>query len=315
MLGVLTTVLPVFLVVGAGYAAVRVGGFAASAVDGLMTFTVRFAVPVLLFGAMYGLELSRAFDAELLASFYVGAIFCFVAGIALSRTVWRRRPGESVAVGFCALFSNTVLLGLPILRRAYDAEVLEAAFAIVALNAPVGYLLGITAMEAARRDGAGFFPTVRRAAQAMFSNALTIGIAAGLALNLGDVALPGYVMGAVELMSDAALPAALFGLGGAMTRYALRAEAGEAMMVTVLTLLVHPAVAWVLAEHVFALSDAMVRASVVLAAMPAGMNGYVFAAMYHRAEGTAAGAVLLATALSVATVAGWLWLLGGAELG
>jgi predicted permease len=46
--------------------------------------------------------------------------------------------------------------------------------------------------------------------------------------------------------------------------------------------------------------------------MPAGMNGYMFATMYNRAQGAAASTVLLGTGLSVLTVSFWLWMLGGA---
>jgi len=55
-------------------------------------------------------------------------------------------------------------------------------------------------------------------------------------------------------------------------------------------------------------------AAVVMAAMPPGVNGYVFAAMYGRAVGTAASAVLLGTVLSLLTITVWLALLGGAGM-
>ena len=311
MLEILTIVLPVFLLVGAGWTAARVGGFPASAVEGLMSFAVRFAVPVLLFGAMARLDLAQAFDRELLGAFYAGSLSSFVVGIALARKVWGRRPGEAVALGFCAMFSNTLLLGVPILSRAEGgAEALPAAFAIIALHAPIGYLVGIVTMEIARRDGSGPAQTIRRAATAIFSNGLTLGIGAGLALNLSGVAAPEFFMAAVDMLGAAALPAALFGLGGALTGYRLKAGLGEAAAMAGLSIMLHPAIAFLLGAFVFELPEAHLRAAVVLAAMPTGMNGYVFAAMYNRAQGAAASTVLLGTAASVVTASFWLWLLG-----
>ncbi|WP_333832194.1 AEC family transporter [Rubrimonas sp.] len=311
MLGILTTVLPVFLLVGAGWLAARFGGFPASAVAGLMSFAVRFAVPVLLFGAMARLDLAQAFDRDLLASFYAGSLSAFVLGIALARTAFGRRPGEAVALGFCAMFSNTLLLGVPILSRAEGgADALPAAFAIIALHAPVGYLVGIVTMELSRRDGAGALQTAQRAGKAIFSNALTLGIASGLALNLSGIAPPEFFMAAVDMLGAAALPAALFGLGGALTGYRLKEGLAEAATMAGLSILLHPAIAWLLGAVVFDLPEAHLRAAVVLAAMPTGMNGYVFAAMYNRAQGAAASTVLLGTAASVLSATFWLWLLG-----
>ena len=83
MLSILFVVAPVFLTIGAGYAAVRTRAFPATAVDGLMAFAVRFAAPALLFAAIYRLDLGAVFDWRLLTSFYTGALFCFVAAIAL----------------------------------------------------------------------------------------------------------------------------------------------------------------------------------------------------------------------------------------
>ena len=315
LLALLVIVLPVFLLVGVGYGAVRTGVFPDKAVDGLVRFATHVAVPVLLFRALYTLDLGAALRLDHLLSFYGAATACFGLAILAARLGWGRRPGEAVALAFSALFSNSVLLGIPIVSRAYGESVLEPAYAIITFHAPYCYLLGILTMEFARRDGAGAGAALRRSAAAMFRNALTVGIVLGAALNLGGVGLPAPLMAAVEMLADAALPVALFGLGGVLTRYALRAEMGEALMISALSLVVHPGLAWLLTAQVLDMPDPFVRAAVVIAAMPAGVNGYVFAAMYGRAQGTAASAILLATALSVLSVTVWLWVLGGAAIG
>lgn len=124
MLDILLTVLPVFILIGVGYGAVRSGYLKDDFADALNTFAVRIAVPVLLFRAMAGLDLGQAFSPPLLVSFYTGAFVCFAGGIIVARTIFKRRPGEAVAVGFAGTFSNSVLLGLPIVERAYGGETL-----------------------------------------------------------------------------------------------------------------------------------------------------------------------------------------------
>jgi predicted permease len=141
-----------------------------------------------------------------------------------------------------------------------------------------------------------------------------LGLGLGLATNIAGLTLPGIVYDAISMFARAALPVALFGLGGVLTRYALKAEIGEALMISILSLVVRPAIVWLLAAEVFGLPEAFVRAAVVMAVMPPGVNGYVFAAMYGRAVGTAASAVILGTVLSLATITVWLALLGGAGI-
>lgn len=310
MLAILQVVAPVFAVVAAGYAARRLALISDAAIDGTMAFAVRFAVPALLFTAVARLDLGAAFDRGLLISFYAGAVLCFALTILLARTVWRRRPGEAVAIGFCALFSNSLMLGLPIMESAYGPASLPPQLAIVSLHAPTCYLIGIVTMEFSRRDGAGLAATLRRATAAMFSNAITLGLAAGFAANLTRAPLPDWFMAAADLLAQAALPAALFGLGGALTRYGLRGDMGVAVTVAAISLALHPLIALGLAAGVFGLDPGGLRAAVVTAAMPTGLNGYLFAAMYARAQGAAAGIVLLSTMGAVVSVTGWLWVLG-----
>jgi hypothetical protein len=276
-----------------------------------MAFALRIGVPCLLFRAIASVDLGAVFDPRLLVSFYAGAVTTFALGILGARRLFKRRPGEAVAIGFCALFSNTVLLGLPIMERAYGAEALAPNYAIISIHAPFCYLLGISVMEISRADGRGAFETARAVARAMFSNALMIGLMLGFAVNLGHIPIPAAVQSAVDMIAAAALPAALFGLGGILTRYGLRDSVPEAAMVSGLSLLVHPAIAYGLAHFVFGLPEAFVRSAVIAAAMAPGVNVYVFATQYNRGRAQAASAVLLGTALSVLTVSLWLVVLGG----
>lgn len=302
----LSIVAPVFLVVGAGYAAVRLRYFGEGLVDGLVKYAVSIAVPCLLFLAMTRIDLAAAVDWRALVAFFAAGTVCFLGGMWMSRRIWRRRPGESVAVGFCTFFPNVVMLGIPIAERAFGAEAMGAVFGIIAFHSIYNYFVGFIAMELVRKDRAGLVVALSRAFVTTFRNPLMIGLVSGMAVNLADISLDGVVLSALEMVAASAIPVALFSLGGVLTRYSLKAEAGEALMVSVFSLVVHPALAWVLAGPVLGLETQFVKAAVILAAMPAGINGYIFATLYGRAVGTAASSALLATALSVLTVTGWL---------
>ena len=306
MQALLDVILPVFLVIGFGYFAVWKGLFSDDATDGLVRFTQNFAIPCLLFRAISDLDLSASFNAPLLISFYAGAITCFCLGLAGARLFFGRGWSDAVAIGFSCLFSNTVLLGLPIMERAYGADALAGNYAIIAVHAPICYLIGVTAMEVARAGGGGPLRTLPRIFKAMFQNALVIGIALGVAVNLSGVTLPPVLLDAVDLMVRAALPAALFALGGVLVRYKPEGDMKTILMVCGISLVVHPAIAFGIGSAVGLGQEAM-RSVVVTAAMAPGVNTYIFANMYGAARRVAASSVLIATALSIVSV--WLWLL------
>ncbi|MDH3666266.1 MAG: AEC family transporter [Paracoccaceae bacterium] len=307
----LVIVLPVFLVVGTGYALVRIKFFPDAGVDALVRFATALAVPCLLFKAMYELDLGTAMRADHLIAFYGASLACFTTAALISRKLFTRRPGEAVSAGFSAMFGNAVLLGIPIMQRAFGAAELSAMFALLAFHVPVFYTVGILAMELLRRDGRGAAGALLRTVRAVAANPLMLGLAFGLAANIAGLGIPGVLYDAISMLARAALPVALFALGGVLTRYALKAELGEATMISLVSLMLCPALAWLLSGPVFGLPEPFLRAAVLMAAMPPGVNGYVFAAMYNRAVGTAASAVILGTILSLATISLWLALLGG----
>lgn len=310
ILTLLDIIAPVFLLIGAGYLVVRFGWLTEDAVDGLMSFALKFAAPSLLFLNVMRLDLSASFDWRLLASFFTGATVSFFLGVLIARKVFQRSPGEAVAIGFAALFSNALLLGFPITERAYGVENLVGNVAIISIHAPFCYLLGITVMELSRSDGSSGVMILRRVLASMFRNPLMIGIGLGFIVNLTAMTLPAPVVSATEMLARVTLPAALFALGGVLTRYSLKASMGESAVIVFLSLFVHPTIVYGMGVFVFDLPQGFLRSAVLTAAMAPGLNAFIFASMYNRAKGAAASVILLATMASVFTVSFWLWVLG-----
>ncbi|WP_050602740.1 AEC family transporter [Ruegeria sp. 6PALISEP08] len=298
-------ILPVFLVIGAGYTATRTGYFIQEHVDGLMKFTQGFAIPCLLFLAIAHLDLSASFDPRLLASFYSAAALCFTAGLFGARIIFDRDWEDCVAIGFCCLFSNSVLLGLPITERAYGPENLTGNYAIIAFHSPFCYGVGITVMEVVRNRGNGGVHMARSVLSAMFKNALILGIALGFLVNLTGLVIPAVVDEALGLVTRAALPGALFALGGVLVKYKPEGDLRTIGFVCCISLMVHPSLVWIFGTST-GLPQDLFRSGVLNAAMAPGFNAYIFANMYGRAKRVAASSVLIGTATSILTV--WLWL-------
>ena len=305
MQALLDVILPVFLIIGFGYIAVWRGWFSQNGVDGLMKFTQNFAIPCLLFVAIARLDLGQTFEWRMLLSFYAGALSGFLLGLFGARFIFGRGWEDAVAVGFCCLFSNSVLLGLPLTERAYGADALEANYAIIALHSPFCYGIGITVMEIVRAKGQAGAGLPLRVLKPMFSNALILGIALGFVVNLTGLSLPQTVNDGLDLMVRAALPAALFGLGGVLVSYRPEGDLRLVFYICAVALVMHPLITITLGAG-FGLSVEATRSAVLTAAMAPGINTYIFANMYGRAMRVAATTVLVSTGLSILTV--WIWL-------
>ena len=77
MSALLDVIIPVFLIIGCGYCSVWTKLFSEDTIDGLMSFTQNFAIPVLLFDAIAKVDLVNVFDLNLFLSFYFQILnFC-----------------------------------------------------------------------------------------------------------------------------------------------------------------------------------------------------------------------------------------------
>ena len=305
MSALLDVIIPVFLIIGFGYCTVWSKLFSTDTIDGLMKFTQNFAIPVLLFDAIAKVDLVNVFDFSLFFSFYVGATVGFLIGFLGSHYIFHRSLEDSVVIGFCCLFSNTVMLGLPITERAYGEEALKHNYAIVSVHAPFCYFLGITVMELVRSTEKSISKKTLVIFKAMFSNALVVGIVLGFLINILGIDLPKSLQSSINMITAVALPAALFGMGGVLYQYRPQGDIGPIAMVCLVSLLVHPVIVWVTGLS-SGLTDMQMRSAVITAAMAPGINTYVFANIYGRAKRVASTGVLLSTAFSIGTV--WVWL-------
>ena len=305
MSALLDVIIPVFLIIGCGYCTVWTKLFSLDTIDGLMRFTQNFAIPILLFDAIAKVDLVTVFDLNLFFSFYLGATIGFLLGFFGSYYLFSRPLEDSVVIGFCCLFSNTVMLGLPITERAYGEDALRHNFAIVSIHAPFCYFLGITVMELVRSSGESIRKNIIAILKAMFSNALVVGITLGFLVNISEIQLANSIQSSIDMITAVALPAALFGMGGVIYQYRPQGDIGPIIMVCAVSLIIHPTVVWFSGLN-FDLSKTQLRSAVITAAMAPGINTYVFASMYGSAKRVASTGVLVSTALSIGSI--WVWL-------
>lgn len=311
MSALLDVILPVFLIIGFGYAAAKRGLIGESAVDGVMRYAQNFAAPCLLFRSIAGLDLGAAYDPALMLSFYIAAFVSFGVGMTGALFIFKRPLTDAVAIGFACLFSNSLLLGLPITERAFGAAALTGNYAIISIHAPLFYGFGIAMMEWAKARGQGVSPGALglKIGRAIGSQPLVIGIALGFAVNLSGYGLYAPVYAAVDMIAGTAIPTALFGLGGVLVRYRTEGDRATIAMICGCALVLHPALTWALGHYVLDLDRDGMRSAVVTAAMAPGVNAYMFAHLYGVAKRVNASAVLVATGLSVFTIWGWLQVL------
>ena len=152
---VLDVILPVFGVILIGYLAARFGVFGRDATEGLSVFIFNFAIPALLFRSLALAELPQSIPWGYLISYYAGVFTVFAVGILLG---WKVFAQPTAALGIFALgggFSNTVLLGIPLILTAFGEQASVPLFMIITFHSFLLMPTVTTILESGKgREGA-----------------------------------------------------------------------------------------------------------------------------------------------------------------
>lgn len=310
MVAIVELIAPVFLLIALGYAATFTPVFDTQAGKALSAFVFYFAIPVMLFRSVAQTDPPEANAGLLLAVFYGSTIAVFALGALLSRALFRVSFGEATMLGFGSCYGNIVLIGVPVVLTVLGPEAGFPLFLIISFNSLVMFT-SITVLMESSRGGRGELRRLPwKIATGVLGNPIILGLVAGVAVNRLGLVLPPVVDAFAELLGRAAIPCALFATGAALSAFSIRGALPRATLLLAIKGLVHPLLVWWLCAHVLDLNPSWTAVAVVLAAMPVGVNPYLFAARYGVGEAETATAVALSTPLAVLTVTIALWAVG-----
>jgi malonate transporter len=295
---VLGAVLPVFGLVACGYLAGRFGLVTQASSHALNQFVYAFALPAMLFIAVYRGSLDEILSGAFLLAVVGATLGTALVGFLLSH--WHGAgPAESTMRALNASFANTGYLGIPLVTVAYgERAALPAALATVATNI-VSFALAIVCLELfvnPRRGG------VRRALGGVVRSPLIWPIALAVALVAFEVKIPLAVERFSTLLAAAAGPCALFAIGLFVSQLSIREGAAASWQSTLLKLVLHPLLMALLAFYALDVDPFWAKIAVICAALPLGATAFVLAQRYRLLEAETSTGAVISTAASVITV-------------
>ncbi|QDF96740.1 hypothetical protein CJ010_09465 [Azoarcus sp. DD4] len=290
---------PLFLLVFVGYALIRLAGWPRSIGDALSRFVFAAALPAMLFRLMSDFSRLPPVDARLLIAFFGSCLVVFVIGRIVA---WRLFGLDGVAQSVFALggvFSNNVMIGLPIARLALGEAAVPSVALVLVFNALILWTLVTTSVEWARhgRFSAGGFA---KTARGVITNPLIAAILSGTAFGFVGLALPDFIDTTLGMVAETAAPLALMALGMGLAHYRVRDGIGMAAAISAIKLLVQPLIVWGIARAL-GLPPLETQVVVLLASTAVGVNVYLMARQFNVVEGAVAGSLVLSTLLSALT--------------
>ncbi|PTV94338.1 hypothetical protein C8J27_10873 [Rhodobacter aestuarii] len=303
MLTVLALLLPVYLLVAAGYVVVRTNWVAGAEMGSLGRLVLRVFIPAMLFYALSSAPLHETIRPGFLAAYALASVIMWGGTLALSKALGNGRT-EAGLEAMGASVSNSAYFGLPVVTMVFGHELALRVFALnllvenlVVLPLAIGYL-----------DTAGGRISAKSLLRTTARNPLLIASVAGLAFGATGLPLPEPLIRTFEMLGPVAAPVALLVIGAAVADLKASAIAGGALRLIPIKLIVFPTVTAALMFG-FGVEPTMAKAGILTAAVPMMSSFALFGLNYGRPQ-LAASAVIFTTAVSFITLTALITLMG-----
>lgn len=307
-MAIMSIIFPIIFMVALGYLLTWKGFFTKEHIAGISKFTFFVCIPAFLFTNMLAAPLAQSIDLYSLVAFYLPVFVIFTLGYQLnhyfSPSDQQTRDASAVFALGCS-YSNTVLVGLPIITASLGEAMIGPVLMIITFHSAC--LFALTFVLAARAEQQGF--SWRRFTRSMVLNPVVLSIGLGIIANGLSIDLGKQLDDGLALLAKPALACALFVLGANLSFYRVGESWRLALMASCIKILLLPAFVYVMAAVVFQLSAQNTAMLVLLSASPLGINAYFIATEIKQHESTLGSTVVLSTLLSVLSFSLWItWL-------
>ncbi len=308
---ILNIVLPVFLVIGLGYALRRLGLINADFLFQTNRLVFYVALPLLLFYKIGTADFFASFNGTLVV------ISCLVIaiGFALSYGYAKLRgyaPATRGAFSQGAFRGNLAYMGLAIVFNAYGEDGLTRAGILMGFMVPVLNFFAIFALllphsSDGDNKGASFWM------KQLALNPLIIACLAGIAWSFLELSMPVVLERSLRVASGMTLPLALLAIGGSFSLEKLRGDLVMAFLATFFKIGWMPLIACALLIMT-GVQGVDLAVGILMAGAPAATANYIMA---HQLKGDAelsGSIVMMSTLLSAVTYSVALYLMRSAGL-
>ncbi len=315
MLQILLITFPFFALVLCGYVAARRSMLPLSAIPGLNSFVLFFALPCMLYRFGASTPITQLLDVSVFLVYLLCALI--LVGFVVATSMNRRIGWNDASFGaLVAAFPNTGFMGVPLLLALLGPRAVGPAIVsiVVDLVITTSLCIGLSRLDGADQHGAS--KAARNALLGVATNPLPWAILLGTVASALQLELPEPMTKTLGLLADAASPVALFTIGAVLARSEmLPLRSGQIpspmrdyVPVALIKLVLHPILVLLVGGAAMGLGVPLdpfaLTVIVLVAALPSASNVSLLAERFGADNGRIARIILWSTAAAFLTFSG-----------
>ncbi|WP_334322288.1 AEC family transporter [Gilliamella apicola] len=291
--------LPLFILILLGFLAVKLGRWQKTVTDSLTKFTFYIAFPIMLFQIMSHFSEQSEIDIKLLLVFFGGSFIVFAIGCLIASKIFKLNGSQSTLFAMGGIYTNTVFVGIPIIKMLLGDQAIPIVAIIVIFNALILWTLATVSIEfvqMGKLSGRSFIKALKNVSK----NPIIIGIFTGIAVNYIGLPIPNFINQSTKMVSDMTAPLSLIVLGMGLAEYKIRNQFLITGSICILKLAILPIVTYIVGK-LLGLPTLELQVVVLLSSVSIAINCYMMARQFEVLQGPIASSLLISTALSSVT--------------
>jgi malonate transporter and related proteins len=309
---VVSALFPVVVLIAIGFLAGKRRWIGETAVRDLSSLVFMVLLPALLFRTMASAH-SALPDAKPLLTYFGVALVVYFGVL-----FWRGFSRRSAVLALASMFSNTVMIGVPLVGLAYGQQGLVTLFTLISLHALVLLTVATLVLEfavahehklAGRPAERHVAATVLMAVRNAVIHPVPLPIIAGLLFAQTGWVIPEVLDKPLQLLGQAFGPVALLMVGVTLAFNPVGQHLKAALGISLAKNVVHPAL-MAAAGWAQGLEAVPLAVMVIAASLPIGANVFLFSQRYQVAQDTVTASLAVSTGLALVTVSVVMLLLG-----
>jgi predicted permease len=305
-----TLALPFFGIIFLGFAVGKLIRIPEAGMAGLNVFIIYVALPALFFSLISQTPIDQLANWRFILGTSLATLTVFALGFAVGMLVTRGKIDAATMQGLAASYGNVGYMGPGLTLAAFGPPAVVPTALVFCFDNIIMFTLAPLGIAVARREAAGPGRLALTVARRIITHPFIIATILGVLAAAIELDLPRAIDQALDMLSGAAAPCALFAIGVAIAMRPVGNVPVELPLLIGLKLIAHPILAYVFLSAIGDFDPVWMYTAILIAALPIGVNVFVLSQQYGVWANRASSAVVISTIVAVGTVTGMLYLIG-----
>lgn len=265
---VFAVIVPIFFLLAFGYLSVKWQLLSKAQVNSIGAFVIKIALPALFFQSLAAKDLHEIWYPEYFFVYSGVTFILYVTAFFIVSHYFKNNHSQSSVLSLGAAMSNTGLIGTAVLTLLMGQKAMTYTSLVVIIESVLLIPVVLILAELGTSQKANLAQIIKGTLLTLLKNPLFMGVMLGIACAVFQIHIPKLLDQVLALLGQTASPLALFSIGGGMVGLTLKYVNMQSFYLVISSNLLMPLLMFLGLSYLTDVSQEMVYAGTLIAALP-----------------------------------------------